>query len=126
MDDEQDLIAQLGATDRSAEDQERILDEYDLRVGDAIADGLTDEQFAEFKAITYGEQGVIDAWIANFAPDYKETSLYKELVQNEGDLHADKVYATVGWLEENVPDYESIAARVLDEYKKELAGPAAA
>jgi len=122
MDDVQDIIKQLGIAGRSEAEQERIIDEYDIRVGDAIAATLTEEQFEEFKAITYQDQPVIDAWLAKFAPDYKETDLYKELIQDEDEVQATKVFATVGWLEENVPDYQAIADRVLDAFKKELAG----
>ena len=86
---------------------------------------LTEQQFNEYKAIVDDNHEVIDAWLDQNVPDYKESPVYKEI---EGGYDADpeknnpaKLFASIAWIQVNVPNVQDIIAKALDEYKQELA-----
>lgn len=122
--DEQ-IIEQLGIGDWPEEKQREVLEIATVRFGNAITDSLTEQQFNEYKAIVDDNQEVIDAWLDQNVPDYKESPVYKEI---EGGYDADpeknspaKLFASIAWIQVNVPNVQDIIAKALDEYKKELA-----
>ena len=51
-------------------------------IGDRLTDGLSDEQVAEFEAIMAGDAGIVDAWIAEHAPEYLTDARYLRIVQS--------------------------------------------
>lgn len=122
--DEQ-IIEQLGIGDWPEEKQREVLEIATVRFGNAITDSLTEQQFNEYKAIVDDNHEVIDAWLDQNVPDYKESPVYKEI---EGGYDADpeknnpaKLFASIAWIQVNVPNVQDIIAKALDEYKQELA-----
>lgn len=122
--DEQ-IIEQLGIGDWPEEKQREILEIATVRFGNAITDSLTEQQLNEYKAIVDDNHEVIDAWLDQNVPDYKESPVYKEIA---GGYDADpeknnpaKLFASIAWIQVNVPNVQSIIAKALDEYKQELA-----
>lgn len=122
--DEQ-IIEQLGIGDWPEEKQREVLEIATVRFGNAITDSLTEQQFNEYKAIVDDNQEVIDAWLDQNVPDYKESPVYKEI---QGGYDADpeknnpaKLFASIAWIQVNVPNVQDIIAKALDEYKQELA-----
>lgn len=122
--DEQ-IIEQLGIGDWPEEKQREVLEIATVRFGNAITDSLTEQQFNEYKAIVDDNHEVIDAWLDQNVPDYKESPVYKEIA---GGYDTDpeknnpaKLFASIAWIQVNVPNVQSIIAKALDEYKQELA-----
>lgn len=122
--DEQ-LIEQLGIEALSADEQTKIIEEANRRVGDAVSENWTEQQQNEYQAIIDSDQAVIDAWLEHNVPDYKETDIYKEIAKgfDEDPEHIapDKVVASIAWIQLNAPNAQEIAAKVVDTYKNELA-----
>lgn len=121
--DEQ-IIEQLGIGDWPEEKQREVLEIATVRFGNAITDSLTEQQFNEYKAIVDDNHEVIDAWLDQNVPDYKESPVYKEI---EGGYETDpeknnpaKLFASIAWIQVNVPNVQDIIAKELDEYKQEL------
>ena len=123
MYDENTILQELNAVGLSDEDQQDILDNVAIRVGEAIEPTLTEEQLKEYRAIVDANQEIIDAWLAKNVPDYKTSDLYEEVeVQNDLDpdrVQPDKVVATIEWVKANVKDVDTIFAKVIADYREE-------
>jgi hypothetical protein len=112
---EQETIEELGAKDFSAEAQQRILNDLSMRAGEVVLDGLSDEEVEEYEQIINGNQEVIEHWLSENDPAYQDTIAYQQLAEgfDEDPEHvpADKVYASMAWLQKKNPDLpEKIAA----------------
>ena len=85
-------------------------------IGDRLTDGLSDEQVAEFEAIMAGDAGIVDAWIAEHAPEYLTDARYLRIVQSapEGVDEAGlrQEYASARWIEVVRPDFKEVSAAV--------------
>jgi hypothetical protein len=121
----EDLIIELGIEGFEPEKQERIIDELNMRVGEAIINGLSEAQVGEYEAIINGDQAVIDAWLANNDPGYADTIAYQQLaegVENDPDkVPADKVYTSMAWIEKNSPNLSETVATIKADLKANLA-----
>lgn len=122
--DEQ-IIEQLGIGSWPEEKQREVLEIATVRFGNAITDSLTEQQFNEYKAIVDDNHEVIDAWLDQNVPEYKESPVYKEIAAGyDADPEKNnpaKLFASIAWIQVNVPNVQSIIAKALDEYKQELA-----
>ncbi len=125
MSQDEQFIEKLAIGNLPKEKQDSILEELNFRVGAAMMETLSEQQQNEYEAIINADQTVIDAWLTQHLPGYKETSLYKEVAEGyeEDPEHIDpaKVVASVGWVELNVPNYQEITNKVIETYKAELA-----
>lgn len=123
--DTEDIVKRLGIENLSASEREEILDELDVRTGAAVAKILDDRQLREYQAIIDGNQTVIDAWLDQNLPDYKDSAVYKEVQagfsSDPEKVPGDKVVASIAWIEKNVPNIKEIVEATLIEYKEELA-----
>ena len=122
----QDLgLDQLPEAQRQAFLQ-HIYDELELRVGTQLSEGMSDEQLEQFEAIIDKNQGVIENWIAQYAPDYHNDPAFARLQQATGldanDQNLRDEFVATKWLEVNRPDYREVVKRVLDELKQEIMG----
>ena len=103
---------------------QHIYEELELRVGTRLSDGLSDAQLEEFEKIIDRNQAVIDAWLAQYAPNYQEDEIFKRMQQatrlDPADPNLRTEYVATKWLEVNRPDYRQVVAQVLDELKKEI------
>ncbi|NCS83112.1 hypothetical protein GW746_01720, partial [Candidatus Saccharibacteria bacterium] len=115
---------QLGIGDRSEAEQEEIITEAQRRLGEAISEGLSEQQLTEYQAIIDADQAVIDAWLEQNMPDYKETPLYQEAEAGFADdpdhTPGDKIVASAGWVQQNVPNLEEATKKTIEEYAQEL------
>jgi len=124
LQDEQHIIDTLEIADWPADKREATVVEATMRIGNALLDALSDQQYNEYKAIIDDNQDVINAWLEQTIPDYKENPVYKEI---EAGYDADpeqnnpaKLFATIAWLQVNVPDLQERIAKSLELYKQEL------
>lgn len=103
---------------------QHIYDELELRVGTKLSEGMSDDQLSEFESIIDRKDEIVVAWLAKFAPDYKNDSGFSQLQkatglnENDSDLRAE--YAATKWLEVNRPDYRNVVSEVLEGLKKEV------
>ncbi|MGH7218672.1 MAG: DUF5663 domain-containing protein [Candidatus Microsaccharimonas sp.] len=124
MQDEQHIIDTLGIAAWSEDKREPAVIEATMRIGNALMDDLSEAQYNEYTAIVDNNQDVITAWLEKNVPDYKENPVY---VSIEADYDTDpekndpaKIFASLAWIQLNVPDLESRIAKTLEAYKQEL------
>lgn len=103
---------------------QHVYDQLEYRVGVRLSEGMSDAQLEEFEAIIDKKQEVIDAWIAQYAPDYAQDVLFQKIQEASGLSDIDPIlrseYAATKWLEVNRPDYRDVVAKTLDELKQEI------
>lgn len=123
-----EIIKELGIENLSENKQSEILDELDERVGAKISEGLTEQQENEYQAIIDNDERVIDAWLEQNLSDYKESDVYKALVEDpeleRDSITPEKIIASIAWVEKNIPNVQDIVKSVAEEYKVELSGEA--
>lgn len=128
MVDKSAFIADLGLGHLSPDEQDAVFDDFTLRLGEAISDGLGDAQMDEFGRIIDGDQAAIDGWLALHAPDFRSVPEYQQLEvgyrEDPEKVPADKVFATLGWIRVNRPDFADIVTRVTGEFRAILTPPA--
>ena len=120
-----DLIAELGIERLTPAQQQSVIDELNMRVGEAVLGGLSAEQVKEYEAIINGHQEVITAWLTANDPGYADTVAYQQLAQGFEDdpdkVPADKVYASMAWIEKNNPNLAQTIAGIKADLKASLA-----
>lgn len=118
----EELIQELGLEALTPEQQQRIIDELNMRVGEAIIGDLTEEQVAEYEAIIDGDQEVITNWLQANDPGYADTIAYQQLGEGFDEdpdkVPADKVYASMAWIEKNNPNLGQMVAGIKAELKE--------
>lgn len=121
---DEDIIAELGVQDLDADTQHRIVNDYSMQVGAAVLEGLTDEEIEEYEQIIDGNQEVIDHWLDANVPDFKDAIAYQELAagfdEDPEKVAADKVFASMAWIEKKNPNLSEKVAAVKDKIKANL------
>jgi len=121
----EDLIVELGIERLTTAQQQSVIDELNMRVGEAVLGGLSAEQVKEYEAIINGHQEVISAWLKANDPGYADTVAYQQLAQGFEDdpdkVPADKVYASMAWIEKNNPNLSQTIAGIKADLKASLA-----
>ena len=121
----EDLIVELGIERLTPAQQQSVIDELNMRVGEAVLGGLSAEQVKEYEAIINGHQEVISAWLKANDPGYADTVAYQQLAQGFEDdpdkVPADKVYASMAWIEKNNPNLSQTIAGIKADLKASLA-----
>lgn len=116
-----DLIEELGLSKLTKQHQQRVLDELDMRVGEAMLSTLKADQIHEYEAIINGHQEVITTWLAENDPHYADTVAYQQLAQGFEDdpekVPADKVYASMAWIEKNNPNLSQMVDTIKADIK---------
>jgi hypothetical protein len=122
---EEQLIEQLGIANIPREKQLDILEEFNFKVGQALSGEYTEQQMNEYEAIINDDHAVIDAWLDQHVPDYKESPVYQELASGyDADpehINPAKVFASLAWTQVNSPNAQDTISAVLEAFKRELA-----
>ncbi|MDO4872315.1 MAG: DUF5663 domain-containing protein [bacterium] len=103
--------------------KKHIQEEVEVRVGERISDGISEEKLDEFELIVDGDSDYIQNWVLSNAPNYQNDEIYQAFVaQNNGQESAQIIgeYAAMKWLQVNRPDFQQLVAIVMDEMKQEL------
>ncbi len=123
--DEAYIIESLGITDWSEDKRESAIVEATMRIGTAIVEQLNEQQYTEYKAIVDDNQDVINAWLDQNVPDYKDNEAYKQIAAGyDSDPEKNspnKLFATLAWVQLNVPNLQDVIDTTLSTYKQELA-----
>ncbi|MCQ2570636.1 MAG: DUF5663 domain-containing protein [Candidatus Saccharibacteria bacterium] len=96
-------------------------DQLEVRIGEKMSEGLSDEQLDEFEKIIDNDQATLDAWIAG-AGDYKSDAIYQKLsesLDDEGAVLSN--YVTAKWLNQNCPQYQQIIQDSIESLRGEIA-----
>ncbi len=116
------IIEKLSIEAFSKKEQNEMLDEVRMLIGDAVSDELTEQQLNEYEAIINANDEVIQPWLEQNVPDYKTNPVYQQFEDdyNSDPEHNDpaKLFATIAWIELNVPNRKEIADAVIKDYKK--------
>jgi len=103
---------------------QHVYDQLEYRVGVRLSEGMSDAQLEEFEAIIDRKQDIVDAWVAQYTPEFMNDELYGKIQAGSGlpagDFRIKAEYAATKWLEVNRPDYRDVVARTLDELKGEI------
>lgn len=121
MDDTRDIAETLGVTQLSQNEQAQVIAEYEQRVGELIDEALTDEQQEEYESIINGDVAVIADWLEKNIPDYRSQPAYQAFAEEQGDIPADKVYASMAWIQVNYPNYQTVVERVAADVRAKYA-----
>lgn len=124
MQDEQYIIETLGIAEWPEEKRQLTVKEATMRIGTALMDGLSEAQYAEYTAIVDDNHEVIGTWLEANAPNYQESPTFQAIA---ADAEADpernrpeKIFATLAWMQANIPDVQDRVAQTLAAYKQEL------
>ncbi len=121
------IIEQLGIQSWPPEKQEEAVEIAVHRIGAAVTEQLSEQQFNEYEAIVNDNQTVIDAWLAANVPNYKDSPVYQELAAGyEEDPEKNnpaKLFASIAWIQVNVPQAQAAIDHALEAVKQELVAP---
>ena len=124
----EEFLKELGL-DQLPEEQRKpflqhIYSELELRVGEQLSQGMSEAQLDEFANIIDKTPGVVEGFLAKYAPNYQQEPMFQRLLQASGaaadDTRLRDEFAATKWLEVNRPDYRDVVAAVMGELKKEI------
>lgn len=103
---------------------QHIYEELEYRVGTQLSDGLNESQLQQFEKIIDRDEPTINAWLAQYVPNYQADEIFVRMQQSTNlpatDPGLKGEYVATKWLEVNRPDYRQVVAQVLDELKREI------
>ena len=121
------FLAEIGLADLP-EDQKKafiqhIYGELEVRVGEKLTDGMSDNLLDEFGYFADMDVDKMKAWFSENLPDFATREDYKEMAEansdaSEGELMSE--YGAMKWLQLNRPDYPDVVASVLAALKEEI------
>ena len=119
------FLESVGLGSMPAEQKEAFLqyaqDQLEVRIGEKMSEGLSEEQLDEFEKIIDNDQATLDKWIAG-AGDYKNDVVYQKLAENIGGSEDDILgdYVTAKWLNQNCPQYQQIIQDSVNALRDEI------
>ena len=124
---DESFLEQVGLSNMPQEQKDTFLqyaqDQLEVRIGEKMSEGLSEEQLDEFEKIIDNDQENVQKWLAQFG-DYQNDETFiklKEDADADGDdqmLLAD--YVTAKWLDQNCPQYQQIIHDVMGELQEEI------
>jgi hypothetical protein len=124
---DENFLVELGLGALPPEQKEAFLQhifaELEMRVGEILTDGMSDEHLDEFGYFTDLEVDGMHKWFKNNLPDYKMRNDYKQLLAaNPGVPEAAIMseYGAMKWLQLHRPEYPQLVAETLEELKEEI------
>ncbi len=112
--------------DQKNEFLQHIYQELELRVGEKLAQGMSEEQMAEFESILDRDESKVRGWLETNVPDYEQQEDYQNMVRalqdtgKEITIDALADYTATKWLAINRPNYREVVAQTLEELKNEI------
>ena len=124
---DESFLETVGLSGMPEEEKENFLqyaqDQLEVRIGEKMSEGLSEEQLDEFERIIDNDQETVQKWLAN-AGDYKNDEIYKKLL--EGSEVAEDTpeflndYVTAKWLDQNCPQYQDIIREFIEGLQQEI------
>lgn len=121
----EDIIEKLGIQDWSEAEQDEAVETATHRIGLAVTDELSETQFNEYQAIVNDDKAVINTWLEKNMPDYENSAVFQQfeegVAEDPEQNDPKKLFASVAWIQLNVPNVQELIAKALEAYKQELA-----
>lgn len=124
---DESFLETVGLSGMPEEEKENFLqyaqDQLEVRIGEKMSEGLSEEQLDEFERIIDNDQDTVQQWLAN-AGDYKNDEIYKKLL--DGSEVAEDTpeflndYVTAKWLDQNCPQYQDIIRESIEGLQQEI------
>jgi len=98
-------------------------DQLEIRIGESMSAGLSEEQLLEFEHIIDNDADTINGLIEKYG-NYHEDTMYQNIKRNTGaeeddaQLMAD--YVTAKWLDDNCPHYRKIIEDSIESLRSEI------
>lgn len=102
---------------------QHIYSELEVRVGEKLTDGMSDELLDEFGNFVDQNEDGMKAWFEENLPDYATREDYGQLKAANPEAPEKAVmseYGAMKWLQLNRPDYPQVVAATLEELKNEI------
>lgn len=118
------FLERVGLSEMKDEQKEAFLEyaqeQFEVRIGEAMSEKLSEAQLAEFDKITAGDAEVIQNWLARY-PEYEKDFDYRKLEKTLSDEEEIKNnFVTKKWMDENCPDYSAIVENTLASFQQEI------
>ena len=98
-------------------------DQLEVRIGEKMSEGLSDDQLDEFERIIDNDEETVQKWLADLG-DYKNDETYKKLLEGSEDEADDPQFladfVTAKWLDQNCPQYQDIIKDSLESLQAEI------
>ncbi len=98
-------------------------DQFEVRIGEKMSEGLTEEQLDEFEKIIDNDQATVQQLLAQMG-DYKNDEVYKKLLvgaeDEEGTPEFLNDFVTAKWLDKNCPQYQDLIKEALQGLQEEI------
>ena len=98
-------------------------DQLEVRIGEKMSEGLSDDQLDEFERIIDNDEETVQKWLADLG-DYKNDETYKKLLEGSEDEADDPQFladfVTAKWLDQNCPQYQDIIKNSLESLQAEI------
>ena len=125
---DESFLETVGLSGMPEEEKENFLqyaqDQLEVRIGEKMSEGLSEEQLDEFERIIDNDQETVQKWLAN-AGDYKNDEIYKKLLDGsevaEDTPESLNDYVTAKWLDQNCPQYQDIIRESIEGLQQEIA-----
>ena len=122
------FLQDVGLGDLPDDQKQAFLDHFreqlELRVGTRLSEGLSDGQLEEFEAFIDRKDDVVQSWLANNVPNYREDQIFQQLKSGAPANIPENVilaeYASLKWLGINRPDYRDVVSSTMEELKQEI------
>jgi hypothetical protein len=126
--DDDDFLAEIGMSWLDDSERNRLLleiaEELELRIGEALAEGLTDAQIAEYEALTERDETRVLDWLNSNVPGYEESDQFDEFLKttspDKSSIDVISDYAALQWLQIHRPDYQDISASIRERLYQEI------
>jgi hypothetical protein len=120
----EEIVEQLGIETWPEDKKNEAVEIAIYRIGEAVNQSLSEQQSNEYQAIINDNQDVINAWLDANIPNYKDSPIYQEFEtgydEDPEKNNPAKLFASVAWIQMNVPNVNDLIAQALDAYKQEL------
>ena len=114
---------ELSLENYNERERELIIAEVEQRIGERAFSHLPEAKNYEFQEIVYDNIEHIDWWLKENDPEWRESEAFKDAVEianedgNPDNIRPEKIYATMRWIELNLPNYDETAKQVIEEYR---------
>ncbi|MCL1876499.1 DUF5663 domain-containing protein [Candidatus Saccharibacteria bacterium] len=102
---------------------QHIYSELEVRVGEKLTDGMSDELLDEFGNFVDQNADGMKKWFDEYLPDYADREDFKQLKEANQEAPETAVmseYGAMKWLQLNRPDYPEVVTATLEELKNEI------
>ena len=125
---DESFLESVGLSNMPEEEKENFLqyaqDQLEVRIGEKMSEGLTEEQLDEFEKIIDSDQETVQKWLDQLG-DYKNDETYKKLLEGAEDEEDSPQFlndfVTAKWLDKNCPQYQDIIKDAMKGLQDEIA-----